>query len=127
MADHGKFAALATRLITKNGRLITMQRLSSTAADPNKPWNGPGAPTVASAVPNVPAVFVPPGGGLGRDIVTEDLLQRVEQVALIAPLQEGLETMHRIIDTDGQAWKIDWVQVLKPADKTVLYVVGVTR
>lgn len=128
MADHSKFAATATRLISKHGRFITMQTLSATAADPTKPWKGAGTPTVASQVANVPAVFVPSyGSDLGRTVVSEELLKRVEQIALVAPLQEGLETMHLIIDTDGQVWKIDWAQVLKPADKTVLYVIGVTR
>lgn len=128
MADYVKLAATATRLIKANGRLITLQKLSATPADATKPWNGPAAPTVAVQVTNVGAVFVPPGGsGLGRSVVDDELIKRCDQIALVAPVEEGLETMSRILDTDGQTWKIEWVQVLKPAAKTLLYVIGVKR
>ncbi len=128
MAEYDAFAALANRLILKKGRKITLRQLSAVATDPTKPWKGTGAPTAAGTLLNVPAVFLPASGsGLGKDIVSEELLKKVTQVALIPPLQEGLDVMHEIVDTDGTIWKIDWAQVLKPATQTVLYVFGLTR
>lgn len=128
MAEYDAFVALANRLIPKKGRLIMLRQLSAAATDPTKPWKGTGAPTAARSVPDVPAVFLPASGsGLGKDIVSEELLKKVSQVALIAPVQEGLEVMHEIVDTDGTIWKVDWAQVLKPALQTVLYVFGLTR
>lgn len=127
MADYTKFVKLATRLITAKGRSITLQRLSDSVADPDKPWLGNGEPTITAEV-TAPAVFVPHmGSDLGMVVANPELLSTVDQVALVAPVQEGLELMNQILDTDGQVWRIEWVQVLKPAEQTVLYVVGVKR
>lgn len=124
--DYTEFAQLAQELISENGRTVTLQKLDATAADASKPWKGAGAPTVAQSKA-VPAVFVPPSGsGLGRDIVKEELLDRVEQVALVAPTDVSLEDFHTILD-DGVRWNIDWAQVLKPGPTVVLYVFGVKR
>lgn len=128
MADHTEFVVLAQELILEEGRLVTFQKLGAGPADANKPWKGAGAPTVVSQVASVPAVFVPAtGSDLGRMVTDEELLKRVEQVALVAPVQEGFDSFHRILDTDSQLWKIEWMQVLKPASQTILYVVGVKR
>lgn len=125
MADYEKFAALATRLINKNGRLISLQMLSAEPEDPNKPWKGSGVPTVSQSV-DVQAVFLPAsGGGFGKDIIDEELLKRVSQIALVEPKQEGLELFTQI--ADGEIYKIEWAQALKPANKTVLYLIGVAR
>ena len=124
--DYTEFSQLAQELIAENGRDVTLQKLDATATDASKPWKGAGAPTVAQSKA-VPAVFVPASGsGLGRDIVKEELLDRVEQVALVAPTDVSLEGFHIILD-DGVRWNIDWAQVLKPGPTVVLYVFGVKR
>lgn len=41
MAIHDKFATLAERLIGKNGRPMTIRKLSRTSGDPSMPWRGP--------------------------------------------------------------------------------------
>lgn len=125
MADHSKFVALANRLIEKHGRLVTLQKLSAGPADAAKPWLGAGVPTVAESI-DLLAVFVPAAGSdLGKYISDESLLKRVNQVALVQPAQEGLELFEQMLD--GSLFKIEWVQVLKPADQTVLYFMGVNR
>lgn len=125
-ADYSRFVALSVKMIDKYGRLVDVQRLSNASGDPDKPWDGPGTPTVAESK-QVPAVFVPASGsGLGTDLVSEDLLKRAEQVALVAPTDVNLETFNVIQDT-GQRWKIEWVQVLRPGPIIVLYVFGVKR
>lgn len=124
--DYNEFVRLAQELIAENGRQVTLQKLDATAADISKPWKGPGAPAVALAKV-LPAVFVPASGsGLGRDIVKEELLDRVEQVALVAPTDVSLEGFHAILD-GGVRWNIDWAQALKPGPLVVLYVFGVKR
>ncbi len=124
--DYTESVQLAQELIAENGRYVTLQMLAATAADAAKPWKGAGTPTVAQTKA-VPAVFVPASGsGLGRDIVKEELLDRVEQVALVAPTDVSLEGFHVILD-DGVRWNIDWAQVLKPGATVVLYVFGVKR
>ncbi len=123
--DYVKLAATAQRLIDKTGRVVKLQRLSSEPADPDKPWKGPGQPEVAQEK-ELKATFVPAGGGLGRDLVDEELLKRVEQVALIAPSDVDLEVFNLVLD-GGSKWKVEWIQTLKPAEQVLLYVFGVKR
>ena len=127
MAEYDASIAVAIRLITKKGRAVILQKMSNASSDPAKPWRGQGLPVVESSVPNVPACFVPhQGSDMGFISVDVELLKKSEQVALIAPIAEGLEVNDRISD-NGITWKVDWVQVLKPGLQTVLYVFGVSR
>lgn len=127
MAEYDASIAVALRLITQKGRLVTLQKMSNASTDPDKPWNGSGLPSVESQVNNVPACFVPHmGSNLGFINIDTELLKRSEQVALVAPTQEGLEVNNVVLD-NSITWKINWVQVLKPGLQTVLYVFGVSR
>lgn len=124
--DYTEFVELAQELISENGRQIRIQKLDATAADTSKPWKGAGTPKVGTER-TLSAVFVPASGSsLGRGIVKEELLDRVEQVALVAPTDVSLEGFHIILD-DGVRWNIDWAQALKPGPMVVLYVFGVKR
>lgn len=126
MADHSKFVALAVRLIEKNGRFVSLQKISGTTVGSPTPWknSAPAAPT--SIVQHVPAVFVPVSGKeLGSIITDKDMLKRVTQVALIAPHTEDLSEMTEIIDRE--VWRVEWVHILKPADQICLYAFGLTR
>lgn len=124
--DYTELAALAQELILESGRTVKVQKLSSAAADATKPWLGAGAQTVTTER-SLPAVFVPAsGGGLGRELVDEELLKRVQQVALIAPTDIDLESFNCIED-NGSKWRVEFVQVLRPANVTLLYVFGVMR
>lgn len=123
-------AALAQKLIAKNGSLIKVQRLSGTAADPLKPWNGAGTPTVAQEV-QVSAVMLPHTGSidLGMFGVDTELLKRIEEVFLI-PGQgaTNLESFNQL-EVGSVVWKVDWIRGLRfaPLDVAVLYVFGVCR
>lgn len=119
--------ALAQRLIDKNGRTIAMQRLSSAAADVEKPWEGPGVPTVAQTV-SVKGVFLPhTGTDLGVLGIDQELLKRVEQVALIAgKAKTDFMLFHQVVDK-AMTWKIEWIRVLEPGDTAVFYAIGVKR
>ena len=125
--DYARAVALAQRLITKNGRAITVQQLGSIPADVTKPWKGAANPTVVNSVETV-GVFVPHAGSedLGKFLVDEELLKRVEQVVLIAGGGTDLTTYQQVLD-EGSVWKIDWIRGLKPGSVTVLYAVGVKR
>lgn len=124
--DFVKLAATVNRLINKNGRTVGIQKLSAAAADADKPWKGPGTPTVETQV-DCKGVFVPASGtDLGKELVSEELLARVDQVVLVGPNATPLEPFTAVLD-DGVRWRIEWVQVLKPADVILLYVFGVCR
>lgn len=127
MADHSKFATLAMRLIAKHGRSVVIQKMASAPADATKPWEGPAVPTVGQTA-NAMAVFLPVSSAseFGLATVDDSLLKRTEQLALIQPVQEGLQFFDRILD--GSLYqRIIWWEALKPADQTVLYAAGLAQ
>lgn len=125
--DYARAAALAQRLIEKNGRDAGFVRLSSTPLDANKPWKGPGAPTVAQTVTQK-AVFLPHNGveELGKFFVDEELLKRCEQVLMTFVGAANLSTFHQVSDS-STLWKIKWVRELKPGSTSLMYAMGVGR
>lgn len=124
--DYSGFVALAQRLIENNGRSVTMQRHSAGVADPSKPWKGPGVPTI-DLTKNVQAVFLPAGGNsFGKNFISSELLERCEQVCMVAPTDISLEGFTAILD-NGSRWQIEWGQVLRPGPVIVLYAFGVKR
>lgn len=123
--NYQKLAGTAKRLIAATGRPITLVKLSSTPSNQDRPWNGPENPTVEDELETI-ATFVPAGSGLGKQLVDEELLKRVEQVALIAPENSILES-YNLIEDDSKDWKIEWMQVLKPANQVLLHIIGVKR
>ena len=127
MANHSKFVTLAKRLIAKQGRQVTLQKLSNTATDASKPWLGAGGQVVAETC-NVFAAFVPyTGNDFGIAVKDEDLVKSTDQMALVAQADVDLKDFTALLDSDGKQFKINWVQVLKPADEVILYAFGVCR
>lgn len=122
--DYGPSVALAQRLIERYGRVVQVQQLSGTAADPEKPWEGPGVPTVLQSQ-NCHACFVPAtGGALGQNIVPEQLLARVEQVALVEPTTVDMSEFNQILD-GTLVLGVEWVQTFRPGPTILLYVFGI--
>lgn len=127
VTDFTRFAALARRLIAKNGRRVIVQRLSATPTDVSKPWAGPSVPSIAGQI-DMYAAFIPHtgSGDLGFMAIDDELLKRCEQIALFAPPCRDLTEYHQIEDFN-RVWKIEWVRELRPGPLPVLYVVGVKR
>lgn len=125
LIDYAELVAVAQSLISATGRQVTFQRLSTTAADLTKPWNGTGSPTVQVSA-TLFATFVPAtGSGFGREFVSEEMLKRVEQVCLVAPNANNMSTFNTIVD--GATWGIEWVYELKPGATTLLWAIGVKQ
>lgn len=124
MADHAEFAALALELITEEGRQVTLNELSGTAVDNAKPWNGPAQQDAVNPVLTF-AVFLPAhGADLGTVVTDKELLAKVDMVALVPPGVTDLRNMKQMID-GSRTLKVEWIQVLQPADTVCLYVFGV--
>lgn len=124
--DYLEIRDIAIQLITDAGRHIDIINLDKTPVDSAMPWKGPGVPTVATTTP-VMAAFVPPGSGLGVTVEDDELLKRTQQVAFIQPVVgTDLSEADEVLDT-GVTWKILWMQVLRPADVTLLYIAGLAR
>lgn len=125
--NYARLVATVRRLIDATGRVVTFETLSATPTDTAQPWKGPAAPTVASSSQQR-GTFVPPSGtDFGIDWIKEDLLQRCMQVCLTYPAT-GYDMNNCTSITDGGVrWRVQWVQVLKPADTELLFTVGVSR
>jgi hypothetical protein len=126
--DYAEVLTDVVSLIADTGRVVTFAKLVPTAADAATPWKGPGEPTLGDSMDRA-ATFVPASGtGLGKALVSEELLKRAEQICLVAPADGTLviEQCHVIID-GGVRWGIVWVETLRPGGTAVLYVVGVKR
>ena len=74
------------------------------------------------------ATFVPPAGtGFGKDLVTPEMLARVQQVCLVGPSSTfDINRTSDVLD-GGVKWMVDWVYELKPAGVSLLFAVGVKR
>lgn len=129
MANYDEFVVLANELLLESGKLVTLQQFGALADDPTKPWKGSEQTDVAMEYKNVSAVFVPIiGKDLGIVVNDKELLKRTKQVAIVAPIAEGLEDkITKIKDLSGVTWKVVWAQCLRPAEQTILYYFGVER
>jgi len=128
VANHSEFVLLAKEMIREEGRIIRLQLLGSTAEDPSKPWKGSSYDNVERELV-AGAVFVPVvGRDLGTIVRDQDLLKKAKHIAIVEPIDEGLEEkVARIKDIDGTMWRVVWCQCLKPATETILYVMGLDK
>lgn len=131
MVDYARLSATATRLITKNGRQLTLVRYNENAADSDEPWNGP--PPGGTTELNLYGAFVPPNSvrqfglqGLGQGTEFVDLLTHSEQIVIVNPEDNDVREYSAILD-EGVSWGILGTQVLRPGPTTVLAFIGVRR
>lgn len=115
-----EWVEMAKTMIGDAAREVQFVTVSKTPADPQKPWQPSG--TKENVVPGN-AVFVPLGGGLGTNFATEDMLKRVDLLALVEP-KVDVKSAHKVIDDNGKIYKVEWVQELRPAETKILSYVG---
>lgn len=126
MFDYFEMAQIATQQIKDFGKVVTLWKLEIEPADPNRPWEGATVQSRKEPL-EVFAVFVGKNkSAFGRMLIRDELLNRVDQVALIAPVQEGLTDYNLLADA-GTYWTIDFIETLKPADITLLHTVGLKK
>lgn len=128
MVDFVKLAGVATRLITANGRTISLVK---PAEDQVQPWENPvGSATETPAF----GAFVPPNTvrqfgltALGTGSEFRDLIQQSEQIIIVTP-QEDVDygSFTNVLD-EGVQWGIIGSQTLRPGTVTLLGFLGVRR
>lgn len=125
--DWQRTRATVERMIATYGRPITMID-DATAADPSDPLGAPGAPI---EVPDIMAVFVRPSGyiQLGEsDYMELGMWPEAEKIALVLPsLVHRFQDFTRVIDTNGQGFKIFKTELLQPGPVPVLIYVGMKQ
>jgi len=125
--DYTSSKALSVEMIRNYGRQMTFQKMSATAVDPAKPWNGPAAPTVGTQIV-LYAVAIPAWGlQMGTFGVDEEMLRRVDMVLIVEPYDsDTLDDYHVVLD-GNQRYKREWFQRLAPGTTNLLGVWGVKR
>lgn len=125
--DYVKIAATVTKLINANGRDITISKIDKATQDPNKPWKQSTTPPALLGSLATRGVFVPPSGtGFGMSFVPAELLARCDEVLLVGPAVEDMDTYNLILD-NGLRYSIEWVYKLKPNFNVLLYAFGTKR
>lgn len=140
MADFVKLAATAKRLVEANGRDAVLFKKDRTPANAAEPWRGPdlAAPTPVGGIGPVKVAFVPAtGGGFGKLLFdTDDSLRvKIDEVGLLAvdsvtaltpaATAEDVEEADTLRD-GSKVYKIVSVGHLKPADTSLLFVLGLS-
>jgi len=129
--DYGKLAEKARKLITDNGRTITLVRQNETPIDATKPWNGSVASPETTVV--VPAMQLLPNAvrvfglsALGDASKLDGLISVSEYVYV---LFQGEVDLHQFtfVRDGGIDFNIEATQALKPANVTLLGFIGVRR
>lgn len=128
MVDYVELQAVVVALIEDAGKIISVQKLNTVAVDPAKPWRGPAdnrSPYAASE--NVPAVAVPVSG-IGKLIDKKSIPDNITDCYIVAPFMAtpDLSDFDEIVD-EGTTIKIDYMYRLRPANVTLLYVIGVVK
>ena len=140
MANFVALAATAKRLVEANGRAVDLLRDNTTPDSALKPWRGtssaPSSGTGGLVVPSVKMAFVPAGGGgFGRLLsdAAGELRVAYDQVGLLAvdSLPTGVttadvESCDKVRD-GSEIWSIVQLGHLKPAETSLLFVLGLKR
>lgn len=140
MADFVKLAATAKRLVEANGRAVTLFKINRDPDAPAEPWRGTSTPAAPGSggleIPDVVVAFVPAtGGGFGKMIqdLGGTLQVAFDQVGLLASdsLPAGV-TPTNVEEADAirdgsDLWKIVTRGHLRPASKSLLFVLGLKR
>jgi hypothetical protein len=129
--DYDALAATARRLVDNAGKDVVVRRLGTSAADPSKPWRGAtGGGVSAAQEVTLSAVSVPPASMInlgGRMLANDELAQRLSAVYIAATAEGGPEDLSGYDElVDGSSvFRIVELDTLRPADKTLLYFIGV--
>lgn len=138
MVDFVKLASTAQRLVEANGRDAVLFKKDRTPANAAEPWRGPDltAPDPAAGIGPVKVAFVPASGsGFGKLLFDseETLRVKIDEVGLLAvksvtdltPAATAEDVEQSDTLRDGtHVYKIVSVGHLKPADISLLFVLG---
>jgi hypothetical protein len=122
--DYVKMAALAKKLIEKNGRTATFRNLAP-SSDPTKPWRS-SSPAVLSSVTQKAAFVSLSSRHLGIELTQEQLNSRANELVMAGISTLDLSTVNQIVDGTA-TFNIEWMQMVKPGDQVLFYAFGIKR
>lgn len=131
--DYAKALATATRLISENGRDITVSRSSDTLADPSRPWGpkestgGPSVSTIGVFLDLEREDFGAVTAGLG--LVGSNVQAKSQRVLVPADpaLPEEVGPDWLVTDVaNGQTYEVFNSKPLKPGPTLIFYTLEVS-
>lgn len=114
--------ASATRLIEKNGQVVTWRRIVDGAADDETPWKPGNADQIDQEV----AIVFLPESRVGFEflaLITNTEVPRGKLIGLMAP-QDFIPTLKDIVVRDGTPMALRYVDVIAPNGTPILYTLG---
>jgi len=117
MVDYVRLQSVAQKLINENGRSMTLNRLSITSADVNKPWRG--TDNILEDTVDLIGVFVE----TKTSIIDGTLLKEDEKSVLANAIDsqgKDLTLFNRLIDGSDES-TITKVNPLRPGDLVMMY------
>ena len=135
--NYAKAQATALKLLTNNGRSVTLVKYSTEAADPNRPWRG--AEGIPDTTITVTAVFTDPVSE--KDLGSAEVLigdgsgvKQGQQIAFI-PAAENLDengapldlTEYDQLHDGGLAYRMVEIHKLSPGGIPLMYEVRLER
>jgi len=129
--DYSALLTTANGLLAEFGRPVTLFRTPRTPADAQQPWNGPAdwddeSPPEGHRLDNVSAVFVGAGETEFHD-ASAVLIRRGRAGFLVAGSVDADLTQFDRIEDDGQLWRIEAVNLLRPGSTVLLYGIEVSQ
>lgn len=122
--NYAKLRDTADRLITENGRTVTLVKRDRTASDVSKPWRGPSTPGT-DIILSVTAVIIK----FETKMIDGTLIRVGDKRAFISPKESDaaestgealIEDFDTLIDK-SETWNIISVDKVEPGDTKILY------
>lgn len=123
MVDYTSLAATAKRLIEKNGRTVTITKMSQTPADPAKPHRARNAAADTSVTPTAVVVPFESEQVDGSNVMVDDKMVMVAQESVSGV---DLESFDRLTDGSDE-YDIVKVKKVNPGPTSVVYMIQVRR
>lgn len=123
MVDYTSLAATAKRLIEKNGRTVTITKMSQTPADPAKPHRARNPAADTSVTPTAVVVPFEREQVDGSNVMVDDKMVLVAQESVSGV---DLQSFDRLTDGSDE-YDIVKVKKVNPGPTSVVYMIQVRR
>lgn len=123
MVDYTSLAATAKRLIEKNGRTVTITKMSQTPADPAKPHRARNPAADTSVTPTAVVVPFESEQVDGSNVMVDDKMVMVAQESVSGV---DLKSFDRLTDGSDE-YDIVKVKKVNPGPTSVVYMIQVRR
>jgi hypothetical protein len=120
--DYESLAEVAERLVTENGRSLTLIKTSSVPTDSAKPWLGTS--TSATETPCT-GVVIPEST---RRVSGDSTRRRRARAYIAADDVDAADVRaYNFVEDGSERWRIDEVSRVMPATRRILFVIELSR